>query len=130
MSPPRSSGVNSSPQRSAPPTPRGASRSSPPPLSYRRYHLIGRADQPDVVRARAEPPIETLIDHRAIPRVVGADSEGFDPRVVGRLSCRHRLLWIAAMSDSGWPERAGPQSVGCVPTPSRAGSFKRLLGGG
>ena len=66
-------------------------------LFNRRYHLIGRADQPHVVRPGAEPFIETLIDYRAILRIVGADFARFDPRVVDRLLCRHRLLWVQAV---------------------------------
>ena len=58
-------------------------------LLYRRYHLIGRADELDVVRARAEPLVETLVDDREIPRIVGADPAGLDGRVVG---CQHLKL--------------------------------------
>src|SRR5438876_9360185 len=56
-------------------------------LLYSRHDLISRADQADVVWACAESFIETLIDNRAIPRIFGADFEGFDLSVVGRLWC-------------------------------------------
>ena len=46
-------------------------------LLDRRDHLLGRADQPDVVRARAEPLVEALVDDRAIARIVRADSDRF-----------------------------------------------------
>jgi hypothetical protein len=57
-------------------------------LLDRRYHLIGRADQPHVVRGRDEPLVEALFDHRAIPRVVRADSHGFEVSS-GRLMVCH-----------------------------------------
>src|SRR5207247_7883705 len=42
----------------------------------------------------AEPLIETFINDREISWIVGADSDGFGSRVIGRLSCRHSLLRI------------------------------------
>src|SRR5437867_11832090 len=88
------SGIGYEPLGAVPATRHGETPSFPHRLLHGRYHLIGRAEQPDVVWARAEPLIETLIDHREIPRIVGADSHGFAACAVGRLSYRHRRLWI------------------------------------
>ena len=74
-----------------PATRHGETPSFPNCLLDRRHHLIGRADQTDVVRTRAEPLIETLFDDREIPRIVGPDSDGLDWRVA---ECRHLGLRI------------------------------------
>jgi len=78
----RTSGSDTNPSRQCPPLVTDETPSFPHRLLYGGYHLFGRADSSDVVRARAEPLIETLIDHREIPRIVGADSDGFDSRAV------------------------------------------------
>src|SRR6266545_228088 len=67
-------GVRYESLQAVPATGHGETPSFPHRLRYRRYDLIGRADQPDVVRARAEPLVEALLDHGAIPRIVGSDS--------------------------------------------------------
>ena len=43
--------------------------------------LIGRVDEPDVVWTRTQPLVETLVDHRDVPRIAGADLGGFRVRV-------------------------------------------------
>src|SRR6266481_1777446 len=70
-----------------------ARHSEPPSLAHRilngRYHLVGRADQTDVLRVRPKSLIETLVDDDVIPRIVGTDVDGFDPRLVDCLSAGH-----------------------------------------
>ena len=60
-----------------------------------RHDLFGRAHESHVVRRRAEPLVEPLVDHGAIPRVVGADLVGCALRVVDALPYRHHLLSIS-----------------------------------
>ncbi len=43
-----------------------------------RYDLIGRVDDPYVVRARAESLVETFLDCGEIARIVGAGFIGFE----------------------------------------------------
>jgi hypothetical protein len=56
-------------------------------ILYRRYYLLGGADDPDVVRARPKPLVELLVDYSEISRIVGTDFDGFDLRIL-RVRCR------------------------------------------
>jgi hypothetical protein len=44
----------------------------------RRYDLIGRVDDPYVIRARAESLVEAFLDNYEIARIVGAGFMGFE----------------------------------------------------
>ena len=52
----------------------------PPPLLHGIFHgsdyLVRRADKSNMVRTRAEPLVETLIDHTGKPGILGPNSEG------------------------------------------------------